>query len=83
MDERMIVAYLALKGISARAIHRDLVVALGCNTVTCRSVTRFLHEASCLRFHEDTQSLEIERVINLSCSLSMKIYLHPCGSSRG
>jgi hypothetical protein len=34
MDERMIVAYLALKGMLVRAIHQDLVAALGCNTVT-------------------------------------------------
>jgi hypothetical protein len=60
----MIVAYLALKGMPACAIHQDLVAALGCNAVTYSSVTRYLPEARCLRSHEDTPPVEIERAID-------------------
>jgi hypothetical protein len=64
MDQRMIVAYLALKGMSARAIDQDLVVTLGCNAVVYSSVMRNLREVRCLRSHEDISSVEIKRAID-------------------
>jgi hypothetical protein len=40
-----IVAYLSLKGMSAREIHDDIVGTLGPDAVSCNSVTRYLREA--------------------------------------
>jgi hypothetical protein len=48
MKQRPIVAYLSLKGMSARKIHDDIVATLGPNAVSYSSVTRYLREA---RFH--------------------------------
>jgi hypothetical protein len=45
MTQGPIVAYLSLKGISAREIHDDLVATLGPDVVPYSSVTRYLREA--------------------------------------
>jgi hypothetical protein len=45
MTQRPIVAYLSLKGMSAREIHNDIVATLGPDTVLSSSVTRYLREA--------------------------------------
>jgi hypothetical protein len=45
MTQRPIVAYLSLKGMSAREIHDDIVATLGLNAVSYSSVTRYLCEA--------------------------------------
>jgi hypothetical protein len=45
MTQRPIVAYLSLKGMSAREIHDDIVTTLGSDAVSYTSVTRYLREA--------------------------------------
>jgi hypothetical protein len=45
MDEQMIIAYLALTGLSARAIHDVLTATLGRDAVAYSSVKRYLREA--------------------------------------
>jgi hypothetical protein len=45
VDQRSIVLYLTRKGLSAIAIHDDLVATLGAEAVSYPSVTRYLHEA--------------------------------------
>jgi hypothetical protein len=45
MMQRPIVAYLSLKGMSAREIHDDLVATLGSDAVSYSSVPRSLREA--------------------------------------
>jgi hypothetical protein len=64
MEQRMIVAYLDLKGMSARAIHTDLVATLRSNAVACSSVARYLREARCLPSREEAPAVEIEREVD-------------------
>jgi hypothetical protein len=45
MTQRLIVAYLSLKGMSAREIHDDIVVTLGPDTVSYSSVTSYIRDA--------------------------------------
>jgi hypothetical protein len=45
MTQRPIVAYLSLKGMSAREIHDDIVATLGPGAVSYSSVTHYLREA--------------------------------------
>jgi hypothetical protein len=45
MTQRPIVAYLSLKGISAREIHDDIVATFGPDAVSSSSVIRYLREA--------------------------------------
>jgi transposase len=45
MTQRPIVAYLSLKGMSAREIHDDIVATLGLDAVSYSSVTHCLREA--------------------------------------
>jgi hypothetical protein len=45
MMQRPIVAYLSLKGISAREIHDDIVSTLGPDAMSYSSITRYLREA--------------------------------------
>jgi hypothetical protein len=45
MTQPPIVAYLSLKGMSAREIHDDIVATLGPDAVSYSSVTRYLREA--------------------------------------
>jgi hypothetical protein len=45
MTQRPIVAYLSLKGMSAREIHDDIVATLGPDAVSYSSVTRYLRDA--------------------------------------
>jgi hypothetical protein len=45
MDQQSIVLYLSRKGLSAVAIHDDLVPILGAEAVSYPSVTRYLGEA--------------------------------------
>jgi hypothetical protein len=54
MTRRPIVAYLSLKGISAREIHDDIVATLRPDTMSYSSVTRSLCEA---RFPPSTSEL--------------------------
>jgi hypothetical protein len=56
----MIIADLALKGMSARANHQDLVTVLGCSAAPSTSVTHYLREVRCLCSDQDTASVEIE-----------------------
>jgi hypothetical protein len=64
MEQRMIVAYLDLKGISARTIHTDLVATLWSNAVAYSSVTRHLREARRLPFRTEAPPIEIERMVD-------------------
>jgi hypothetical protein len=45
MDQQSIVIYFSRKGLSAAAIHDDLVATLGAEAVSYPSVTRYLREA--------------------------------------
>jgi hypothetical protein len=45
MTQRPIVAYLSLKGMSAREIHDDIVATLGPDAVWHSSVARYFREA--------------------------------------
>jgi hypothetical protein len=45
MTQRPTVAYLSLKGMSAREIHDDIVATLGPDAASYSSVTRYLREA--------------------------------------
>jgi hypothetical protein len=45
MDQQSIVLYLSRKGLSAVAMHDDLVATLGTEAVSCPSMTRYLREA--------------------------------------
>jgi hypothetical protein len=45
MDQRSIALYLSMKGLSAKAIHRELVRTLGAEAVTYPAVTWYLHAA--------------------------------------
>jgi hypothetical protein len=45
MTQRPIVAYLSLKGMSAREVHDDIVATIGPDAVPYSSVTRYLREA--------------------------------------
>jgi hypothetical protein len=45
MTQRPIVAYLSLKGMSAREIHGDSIATFGSDAVSYSSVTRYLREA--------------------------------------
>jgi hypothetical protein len=45
MTQRPIVAYLLLKGMSAREVHDDIVATLGPDAVSYSSVTRYIDEA--------------------------------------
>jgi hypothetical protein len=64
MEQRMTVACLDLKGMSARAIHTDLVATLGSNAVAYSSVTRYLREARCLPSREEASPVEIEMEVD-------------------
>jgi hypothetical protein len=44
MTQRLIVAYLSLKGMSAREIHDDIVATLERDAVSYSLVTRYLRE---------------------------------------
>jgi histone-lysine N-methyltransferase SETMAR len=62
MDQPTIAIYLERKGLSARAIHQDLVATLGQDAVADSTVTRYLRE---IRFHPSTKakaSIEIPQV---------------------
>jgi hypothetical protein len=45
MTQRPTVAYLSMKGMSAREIHNDIVATLRPDAVSYSSVTRYLREA--------------------------------------
>jgi transposase len=45
MMQRPIIAYLSLKGMSAREIHDDIAATLGSDAVSYSLVTRYLREA--------------------------------------
>jgi hypothetical protein len=47
MDQRTIVAYLELKGLSPRSIHQDLVATLGGGAMADSTVARYIHDAHC------------------------------------
>jgi histone-lysine N-methyltransferase SETMAR len=47
MDQRTIVAYLVLKGLSARSIHQDLVARSWGDAMAYSTVARYIHDAHC------------------------------------
>jgi hypothetical protein len=47
MDQRTVVAHLALKGLSARSIHQDLVATLGGDPMAYSTVAGYIHNAHC------------------------------------
>jgi histone-lysine N-methyltransferase SETMAR len=64
MDQRMIVAYLALKRLSARAIHEDLTATLGRDAMAYSTVARYLHDAHCSPLHQTTLSVDVPRSLD-------------------
>jgi ATPase subunit of ABC transporter with duplicated ATPase domains len=64
MDQRTIVAYLALKGLSARAIHEDRMATLGRDAMAYSTVARYLHDAHCSPSRQRTASVESSRAID-------------------
>jgi hypothetical protein len=58
MDRPTIVACLALRGLSGRAIHKDLMDMLGPDAMAYSPVTRSLREGCCLPLDEETSSVE-------------------------
>jgi hypothetical protein len=64
MDQRTIVAYLALRGLWGRSIHNDLRDTLGPDAMASRPVTRSLREACCLPSDEEPPSVEDDRGVH-------------------
>jgi hypothetical protein len=64
MDQPIIVSYLALKGISARAIHRNLTATLWRDPVACSSLTRYPRQARFLPSGQDAASASADRAID-------------------
>jgi hypothetical protein len=64
MDQRMIVADLALKGTSARAIQEDLTTTLERGEVAYSSVTRYLRKAQLLLSSQDAPSADVHSGIH-------------------
>jgi hypothetical protein len=64
MDQRTIVAYLALKGLSARAIHEDLMATLWRDAMAYSTVARYLHDTHCSPSSQRTASVEASRALD-------------------
>jgi hypothetical protein len=64
MDQRTIVAYLALKAFSARAIHEDLMATLGRDAMAYSTVVRYLHDAHYSPSSQRTASVEASRALD-------------------
>jgi hypothetical protein len=64
MDQRMIVANRALKGLSARSIHEDLTATLGRDVVAYSSVTSYIREAHLLPSSQDAPSADVRRLFH-------------------
>jgi hypothetical protein len=64
MEQRTIVAYLALKGSSPRAIHKNLMDTLGPDALTYSLLTCSLRKAYSLPRDQDTPSVEGDRDID-------------------
>jgi hypothetical protein len=59
MDQRVIVAYLSLKGFSARVIHEDLRATIGPDALIYSTITRYLHDAHCSSAIAKATSIEV------------------------
>jgi AraC-like DNA-binding protein len=64
MDQRMLIAYLGLKELSARAIREDPTATFGRDAVVYSSVARCLGEARLLPSSEDAPSANVHRGVN-------------------
>jgi hypothetical protein len=64
MDQPTIVAYLALRGLSGREIHKDLMDTLGHDAMAYSPVTRSLRQACCLPSDEETPSVKDHRGVH-------------------
>jgi hypothetical protein len=63
-SQQMTIADLALKRLSARAIHDDLTATLERDAVACSSVTRYLGEGHPLPSSQDTPEADVHRRID-------------------
>jgi hypothetical protein len=61
MTQRLIVAYLSLKGMSAREIHDDIVATLGPDVVPSSSVTRYVREVQFPPSKPNTHPADVQR----------------------
>jgi hypothetical protein len=61
MTQRSIVAYLSMKGMSAREIHDNIVTTLGPDAVSYSSVTRDLREARFRLLKPEPHPADVER----------------------
>jgi hypothetical protein len=64
MEQLTIVAYLTLKGLSPRAIHRDLMDTFGSDAAASSLLTHSLREACYLLSDQDILSVEDGRGID-------------------
>jgi hypothetical protein len=44
MEQRSVCLFLALKGLSARAIHDELTAVLGCDAIGYSTVTKYVRQ---------------------------------------
>jgi hypothetical protein len=64
MTQSPIVAYLSLRGISAREIQDNIVVTLGLDAVSYSSVTRYLREAQFPPSKPEPHPADVQRDLN-------------------
>jgi hypothetical protein len=64
MDQRTIVAYLALKRLSAHAIHKDLMATLRRDAMAYSTIAHYLHEAHCSHSSQRTTSIEVSKALD-------------------
>jgi hypothetical protein len=59
MNQRTIVAYLALNGLSVHTIHEDLMATLERDAMVYSTVARYLHDAHCSPSSQRIASVEV------------------------
>jgi hypothetical protein len=64
IDQRVIVTYLVLKRLSARAIHEDLITTIGFDAMAYSTVVHDLHDVHCSPSSLGTSSIEVWRGFN-------------------
>jgi transposase len=62
MTRRPIIAYLSLKGMSAREIHEDIVTILEPDAVSYSAVTRYLREARFPPSKSELRPADIQKI---------------------
>jgi hypothetical protein len=82
IDQRMIVAYLALKRLSARAIHEDSRITLRPDAMAHGTVGRYLDDAPYSPSITEATAIEVQRIqAVLFCSPRKRSLLRRCDRS--